>query len=63
MLAGSLMSEDKVKTYYMYTCCDLSGNVSAIETVRNIEALLEGPMMKERLGMVEVAEQLEDICR
>ena len=63
VLAGSLMSEDKVKTYYMYRCCDLSGNVSAIETVRNIEALLEGPMMKERLGMVEVAEQLEDICR
>lgn len=57
------MSEDKVKTYYMYRCCDLSGNVSAIETIRNIEALLEGPMMKERLGMVEVAEQLEDICR
>ncbi len=61
VLAGSLMYEDKVKTYYMYKCCNLSGNISAIETVHNIEALLGKQTMREDLEMVKVAEQLEDI--
>lgn len=63
VLAGSLMLEDMVETYYMYRCCDLSGNVSAIEAVRNIEALLGEQTMRESFRMVKVARRLEDICK
>lgn len=63
VLAGNLMFENKVKTYYMYKQCNLSENLSAIETVHDIEKLLRNPIMKESLSMVKVAEQMEDILR
>lgn len=61
VLAGSLMSEEKVNTYYMYNCCDFSNNQLAIKTTGEIQKLLKNSKMREILKKVKVVERIEDI--
>lgn len=60
-LAGSLMSEKPVKTYYMYNCCDINGNLSAVKTVKDIEELLTTDTMSSTLKNVFIAKEINDI--
>lgn len=61
VLAGSFMSENPVRTYFMYKLCDFSDNLSCLRTISNIEHLLSKDSMREVLRRVKIAEKLEDI--
>ena len=61
VLSGSLMSKNKVKTFYMYKMCDYKGNESCQKNVIDIEALLKNSNMKSIFNNVQVAEKIEDI--
>lgn len=61
VLSGSTMSENPVRTYYMYKLCDISGNSSCLNNARDIECLLDNKEMREILKTVHIAERLEDI--
>ena len=61
VLAGSIMSENPVKTYYMYKLCDISGNRSCQKNARDIEQLLDSKSMRDVLWTVHIAERLDDI--
>lgn len=61
VLAGSLMSENPVKTYYMYKTCDLSGNPAAQRSEMYIQELLDNDDMKKVLNNVSIVENIEDV--
>lgn len=61
VLSGSVMSENPVRTYYMYKLCDISGNKSCKKNIYDIEKLLLNNTMKEILRTVRIAERIEDI--
>lgn len=60
-LAGSLMSEEPIETYYMYNCCDITGNSSAIKTVKDIESLLTTETMRDTLKSITIVKEISDI--
>lgn len=61
VLAGSVMSEKPVTTYYMYKLCNISKNESCKKNIRDIEKLLNQSFMKNILKTVKIAEKLEEI--
>lgn len=61
VLAGSLMSDRPVETYYMYKLCNVEHNEACKITVREIKRLLEDDSMKETIKNVHIAERIEDI--
>ena len=61
VLAGSLMSERPVRTYYMFRLCDVSRNEACKKSIRDIERLLNQDRMKGVLRTVKIAEKLNDI--
>lgn len=60
-LAGSLMSEEPIETYYLYNCCDIAGNSSAIKTVKDIESLLTTETMRDTLRSITIVKEISDI--
>lgn len=63
VLAGSFMSENSPKTFYLYPLCDISGNSGAQGTARNIYKLLHNESMKMVLNKVQIAEKIEEILK
>ena len=61
VLAGSFMSVNAVRTFYMYRLCDISGNTVCQKSVHDIESLLNNRDMKEILSKVSIADKIEDI--
>ena len=61
VLSGSTMSENGVKTFYMFKLCNIEGNLSCKKNTYDIENLLKNESMKEVLKTVKIAERLEDI--
>lgn len=61
VLSGSTMSENPVRTYYMYKLCDISGNPPCQKNAEDIKRLLDNESMREILRTVHIAESLEDI--
>ena len=61
VLAGGLMTQKPVKTYYTYKLCDIEGNFSAEKGVICINELISNPYMKDILESVKVIDKLEDI--
>ena len=61
VLAGSLMSDRPVKTYFMYKLCNLDHNEACQTTVKEIEGLLAEDSMNEIMKNVHIAEYIKDI--
>lgn len=61
VLSGSTMSENPVRTYFLYKLCDISGNPSCQKNAVDIEKLLNNEKMKNIFKSVRIAEKLEDI--
>lgn len=61
VLAGSFMSENPPKTFFMHKCCNVSGNSSAQKTIATIEELLNDVALKETLKTVSIANEIKDI--
>ena len=61
VLAGSLMSEKPVRTYYMYKCCNLNDNRLAQGGANNVYNLLNNEGMKPFLQSVSIVERVSDI--
>ncbi len=61
VLSGSTMSENPVRTYYLYKLCDISGNPSCIKNAEDIEKLLGQSTLGSSLKMIKIAGKLEDI--
>lgn len=61
VLAGSIMSNEPVTTYYMYKLCNISNNESCKKNARDIEKLLNQNFMKNILKTVKVVDKLEEI--
>lgn len=61
VLAGSFMTKNPIKTFYMYKCCDISGNQAAQNTAKDIYDLLQTEGLKDILGEVRIAERVEDV--
>lgn len=63
VMAGSFMAENPVKTYYLYPCCDISENRSAMKTAMEIERILCDENMKTVLSKVSIVYDIEEILR
>lgn len=63
VLAGSLMSTNPVDTFYLYKCCDLTGNLLAQKTANDIYNLLSSEKMKKIFKNVKIVERLVEIDR
>ncbi len=61
VLAGSFMSENPPKTFFMHKCCNVSGNYSAQKTIATIEELLCDEALKDSLRTVSYANDVKDI--
>ena len=61
VLAGSFMSENPPKTFFMHNCCNISGNKSAEKSVEIIEELLNDDGLKDSLKTVKIAKEIKDI--
>ncbi len=61
VLAGSFMSENPPKTFFMYKCCNNLDNKPAQKSVETIEALLNDGALKETLKTVAIANDVKDI--
>lgn len=61
VLAGSFMTEKPTKTFYMYKCCDISGNYVAQRTAQDIYDLLYNESVKSVLEKVKIVDSIEEI--
>ena len=61
VLAGSFMSENPPKIFFMYGCCNIEGNASAKASVMAIEELLSEETLKPSLKTVAIANDVKDI--
>ena len=61
VLAGSFMSEEPVRTLFLYKLCDVSRNASAKKSADDIKALLSKQDYKHILRNVSIADKVEDI--
>lgn len=61
VLAGSFMSENPPKTFFMHKCCNVSGNPVAQKSVGTIEELLNDVSLKDSLKTVSKANDVRDI--
>lgn len=63
VLAGSLMSEIPTRTFYMFKCCNITGNISAKITAKSIKDLLSDSDLQEVLGNVSIVQKVEEIIK
>ena len=63
VLAGSLMCDNPVKTFYMFKQCNIDNNLLALKTVSNIKDLLNSDSMKGLLHNVKIAKEVKDILK
>lgn len=61
VLSGSFMSENPIRTYYLYKLCDLQENEKARIAVNNINNLINNEKMKDIFKSVSMPERIEDI--
>lgn len=61
VLAGSFMSENAVKTFYLNKLCKTNGNDLAKKGFETLEKLLSNEELKNSLAIVSVVQKLEDI--
>ena len=61
VLAGSFMSDNPPKTFFMHRCCNIDDNVSAKTAVDTIEKLLSEESLKPSLKTVAIANDVKDI--
>jgi len=61
VLAGSLLVEKPIKTYYMFRCCDISNNSLAKASVTALTNLLKNPVMKDVLSNISILEEVSEI--
>lgn len=61
VLAGSFMSENPPKTFFMHKCCNVLGNSSSQKTIETIEELLCDESLKGTLKTVSIANEIKDI--
>lgn len=60
-LAGSLMMENPVKTFYMFKQCDISGNSTAQRNMEIIQNLLRNSLMQKSFSSIKITERIEEI--
>lgn len=63
VLGANMILKDKAKSYFLFNCCDLSKNKSAIATKQDIEKLLM--LSQDHIDGIEVIknkERLREIC-
>lgn len=61
VLAGSFLSGNPPKTFFMHRCCNIDDNVSAKTAVDTIEKLLSEESLKPSLKTVAIANDVKDI--
>lgn len=62
ILGVNLMIKNRARSYFLYNCCNLSGNVGAIASKREIERLMSNSHYDhERIMVIESSERLKDI--
>lgn len=61
VLAGSFMSENPPKTFFMHKCCNILDNKPAQKSVETIEELLNDAALKETLKTVSIVNDIKDI--
>ena len=61
VLAGSLMTDNLIETFYVYKLCNVENNTLAIKTVSDIERLLSEEAMQSATKSVHIAESIESI--
>ena len=61
VLAGSLMTKNPVKTFYMFNFCNIKNNSYALSFQKALEKLLNSQEIKQYLSNVFVANNIEDI--
>ena len=61
VLAGSFMSENPPKTFFMHKCCTVLGNPVAKKTIETIEKLLLDKNLTNSLKNVDIANDIKDI--
>lgn len=61
VLAGSLMSDRPVRTYFMYKLCNMDNNELCQTTIKEVERFLADDSMREIMKNVHIAECIKDI--
>lgn len=63
VLAGSFMTQKKVKTFFLYKLCDIEKNPLAKQTVKTIKRLLDSDNLKDKMKNICVPNSIEEILR
>ena len=63
VISSSLITKGGIKGYYVFKCCDLSGNISAQKTTESILNILNTSEIKKLATKIKIAERLEDILK
>lgn len=61
VLSISLLQKNAPKIFFMYKLCNLTGNLSAQKTVKEIEAVISANFVKDSNTVINIAKHLDDI--
>ena len=61
VLAGSVLTENKVKTFYLYNLCDVDANEAAKKTCINIKNTIDNRRLKHLFNAIHIVENIDEI--
>ena len=63
VLGVNMMLENKVKTYFLYNCCNIEKNQEAVAYIKLVKQfMLTSNIISDKLKIVENMEGLKEIC-